>query len=333
MAASESNNDRPRVFMHIQQQGNSAIDGRVVFELYTDVTPKTCENFRQLCTHEPGFGFKDSIFHRIMKQFMCQGGDFTNFDGTGGKSIYGEKFEDENFEIKHTKRGLLSMANAGPATNGSQFFITTVPTPHLDGKHVVFGEVVEGYEIVEAMEKVSANGQNKPNEDVKIIDCGMVEDDPNDPYPCSPSAYVYGDGETSETVAAEIRAMGNNHFKLKEWKAAAAKYKKAIKYANEDSEQSTLSHGNLAAVHLISKDYSKCIEEATIVLNQQPENFKALSRRGQANFRVKDFEQAVADLKAAKVIKPEDKTVQAYLAHATKELKKLRKRFKKAFSQ
>merc|ERR1712021_239913 len=163
----------PQVYFDMEVGGEDV--GRITFELRADVAPKTAENFRALCTGEKGFGFANSGFHRVIPQFMCQGGDFTRHNGTGGESIYGEKFEDEWYEnelfITHNSPGLLSMANSGINTNGSQFFLTTSRCKWLDCRHVVFGQVEEGYDVVKAIEKVgSADGST--NDKVIIVDCG-----------------------------------------------------------------------------------------------------------------------------------------------------------------
>ena len=164
------NPENPVVYMDIGTR--KGIIGRVMFEVFADKVPRTAKNFVELSRAKKGHGYKGSTFHRIIPQFMIQGGDFTRGDGSGGYSIYGDRFEDESFELKHDQPGLLSMANAGPNTNGSQFFITLEYQPHLDGKHVVFGQVIDGMEVVRQVESIGTE-IGTPRETIMILDCGL----------------------------------------------------------------------------------------------------------------------------------------------------------------
>ena len=171
------NSNNPVVFFDVSIGGQEI--GRMKIELFADIAPKTAENFRQFCTGEhrkDGLpqGYKNAIFHRVIKDFMIQGGDFLKGDGSGSTSIYGPAFPDENFKLKHDSAGLLSMANSGPNTNGSQFFITCAKCDFLDGKHVVFGRVIDGLLVMRKIENVPTGGNNKPRLPVVINLCGEL---------------------------------------------------------------------------------------------------------------------------------------------------------------
>jgi len=175
MASDDS--DNPVVFFDVMIGGHPV--GRVKIELFADIVPKTAENFRQFCTGEyrkngVPIGYKGSCFHRVIKDFMIQGGDFVKGDGTGCMSIYGDKFADENFRLKHSGSGLLSMANSGPNTNGCQFFITCAASDWLDGKHVIFGRIIEGLKVIRMIENVPVGPNNKPKLACVIGECGQM---------------------------------------------------------------------------------------------------------------------------------------------------------------
>lgn len=227
---------------------------RIVLELYKHLVPKTAANFQQLCTGSAGksasgaeLKFAGSTFHRVIPKFMIQGGDFTRGDGTGGESIYGEKFEDEDLTGKHDQPFLLSMANAGPNTNGSQFFITTVPTPHLDGKHVVFGRVLKGKSVVRRIENTPTQS-DRPVEEVKIAHCGELDPesaevkegsygiandesgDAFEEYPEDQGGELEASVEKTLEVATQLKTIANTRFAAGDHAVALEKYLKALRY-------------------------------------------------------------------------------------------------------
>lgn len=337
-----------KVFFDITAGGKPK--GRIVFRLYNDVVPKTAENFRALATGEKGVSpksgkplhYKGSAFHRVIKDFMCQGGDFTHGTGIGGESIYGEKFEDENFSLTHDKPFLLSMANAGPNTNGSQFFITTVPTPHLNGKHVVFGEVIQGKSIVRQLERCEKGANDKPVEDWVIADCGEL---PGDYEPESSAVADDGTGDIYEEIMADddkidvnkpetvfaavkfLKELGTKLLKEGRFDKAFEKYCKASGYLNdfypEDQtdelikERSLLNiscylNASLAALKM--KDGKKAVKSAeealyfTDVIDDKS-LAKAWYRKGSGYLLIKDEDNAIAAFENALKFSPNDAAV------------------------
>ncbi|XP_062856733.1 peptidyl-prolyl cis-trans isomerase D [Trichomycterus rosablanca] len=355
--------ENPRVFFDIDIAGERV--GRIVFELFADVVPKTAENFRALCTGEKGTGqstgkplhFKGCPFHRIIKNFMVQGGDFSNQNGTGGESIYGDKFEDENFHYKHDKEGLLSMANAGPNTNGSQFFITTVPTSHLDSKHVVFGQVMKGMGLVKMLESIDTKDDN-PVKPCIIVECGehkagdgwavAPNDGSGDVHPDFPedSDLDFIDADKILSVAEDIKNIGNNFFKSQNWQAAMKKYSKALRYLercgnilDDESTQKKLEPValscilNTAACKLKLQQWQEAVESCDEALELDQTHAKALFRRAQAWQGLKEFNNAMSDLKKAQESAPEDKAIANEMLKVKQKVKEEKEKEKKIYSK
>ncbi|KAF5201663.1 Peptidyl-prolyl cis-trans isomerase cyp40 [Thalictrum thalictroides] len=290
---------------------------------------------------------------------MIQGGDISARNGTGGESIYGLKFEDENFELKHEKKGMLSMANSGPNTNGSQFFITTTRTPHLDGKHVLFGKVIKGMGVVRSVEHVHTNEGDCPIVDAVIADCGEIPEGADDGF-----INFFKDGDTFPDWPADLdekpddvswwinavdaaKTFGNNHYKKQDYKMAIKKYRKALRYLDicwdkEDIDEEKSASlrktksqifTNSSACKLKIGDLQGALFDADFALREEESNVKALFRQGQAQMALNDIDSAVESFKKALQLEPNDGGIKKELAAARKKIADRRDQEKKAFSK
>ncbi|XP_017224641.1 peptidyl-prolyl cis-trans isomerase CYP40-like isoform X1 [Daucus carota subsp. sativus] len=355
---------RTKCYLDISIGGE--LEGRIIIELYSDVVPKTCENFRALCTGEKGIGsctsaplhYKGVCFHRVIKSLMVQGGDISAGNGTGGESIYGLKFEDENFELKHERKGMLSMANTGPDTNGSQFFITTTRTSHLDGKNVVFGKVIKGMGVVRSIEHVPTEDDYLPSVDVLIADCGEIPEGADeglanffkdgDMYPDWPADLDTSPSELSwwMNAADSVKGFGNDHFRKLDYKMALKKYRKALRYLDvcwekEGIDEETSSglrkiksqiFTNSSACKLKLGDLKGALLDTDFAIRDGENNVKAYFRQGQAHMALKDIDAAVESFRKALELEPANVGIKKELAAANKKITDRREREKKAFA-
>ncbi|KAK8787714.1 cyclophilin 40 isoform X3 [Amblyomma americanum] len=354
----------PHVFLDVRI-GEEFV-GRIVIELFRHLQPQTSENFRLLCTGEKGIGvnkvplhYKGCKFHKIMPKFMVQGGDITHGDGSGGDSIYGRFFPDEDLSLKHDRPGLVGMANSGPNTNGSQFYIVTVPTPHLDGKHVIFGQVVKGMGVVSVLEYVRTNENDVPVEDCIIENCGEIppggdfgiceRDSTEDVFPPFPddSDFDFSNIEHIMCVAEKIRQSGNHYFRKEEYVSANAKYKKALRYLNRLHEVNELSKEqeskiavvvlpcilNSAASKLKLKRYHQALDDCDEALDLEPRHPKALFRRGQAFHGMRDYEKSMANLQQALSLSPNNKAILSEIAAVKGEMQAYKAKERKAYAK
>ncbi|XP_031839609.1 cyclophilin 40 isoform X2 [Nomia melanderi] len=306
--------DNPLVFLDIAVQSEKV--GRVVIELFKDVVPRTAENFRALCTGEKGIGtygkklhYKGSIFHKVLPQFMIQGGDIINFNGTGGESIYGREFEDENFKLSHMSGGLLSMVNNGvPNSNSSQFVITISASMHLNNTNVVFGKVLKGMGVILEVSEVTTI-KDIPTEKIHITDCGEIKpgedwglnenDGTEDIFPAWPEDWDYAT-DTKELdymyiieVIKKIKDSGNYYFSKKNYVDAGRKYKKALRYYKWMTSTTIISNSS----------------DDLMVLQMDKNNSKALFRRSQAYMGLNEYDFGLRDLKQALLGSPNNKDI------------------------
>lgn len=365
-----SKTQRTKVFLDIAIGGEAK--GRAVFELFNDIVPRTAENFRALITGEKGnnangvpLTYKKCIFHRVIKGFMIQSGDLIYHNGLGGQSIYGQTFEDENFELTHDKPFLLSMANSGPDTNSSQFFVTVVPTPHLDGKHVVFGRLLSGKSVIRAVEIVPTNESDQPEIPVVITDCGELpadyvvelnapkDNDAGDIYEEYLADNDNIDTEDPDSVLkaiSSLKEIGTKLFKAGEIQKAYEKYNKTVRYLKayfpNDLEPEKLtelyklklsSYLNVALVGLKLGKNSEVIDATNEALEvdeiDDKSKSKALYRRGSAYLKMKNTAEALKDFQNALVLAPTDGAIKKGIEDVKKVEHAYRQNEKKAFSK